>query len=103
MKGVSNLKEKNLSLKNKVLSLESDIKDIEEKINNIDYDYKSIEDKLYIVNRKKIDIQEHLNIKKNNLSILREKLDEYIKTIDCEKIKFCDLDLTNFITNHINK
>ena len=55
------------------------IKDIEEKINSIDYDYKSNEDKLYIINRDRIERQEYLNVKNNNLSVLDDKLNYYIK------------------------
>lgn len=56
-----------------------EIKNIEEKINDYDYDYKSKEDKLYILNRDRVSIEETLNVKNNNLLILKNELSDYKK------------------------
>lgn len=55
------------------------IKEIENKINDNDYAYKSVEDKLYLINKDKIDLEEYIT-NKNNLKIeIKTKLENITK------------------------
>ena len=53
----------------------NNIKDIENKINSSDYDLKSLEDKLYLVNKDKINITEIIKNQTITINNLEEKLD----------------------------
>lgn len=59
-----------------------EIKDIENNINNNDYSYKALEDKLYIVNRDKINLEEYIKIRQNILADYLLKLENTKKDID---------------------
>ena len=56
-------------------SIINNIKDIENKINDADYNLKSIEDKLYLVNKDKINIDETIKNHGTIISNLEEKLE----------------------------
>ena len=62
-------------------NLEDNIKNIENKINEIDYNFKGIEDKLYLLEKDKVKIESHITEKKNtinNINIKCEELEEKI-------------------------
>lgn len=59
-------------------NLIEEIKELENKINDNDYAYKSLEDKLYLINKDKINLEEHI-ANKNNLLI---ELDNKKKEIE---------------------
>ena len=63
--------ENNLKLKTK---LEDEQKNIEDNINKIDYDLKAIEDKLYLSNREKINVEEFINSRKNTIREVNDRL-----------------------------
>ena len=54
-----------------------EIKITEEKINELDYNFKSIEDKLYLANKDKLEKQQLLSVKTSNLNEINNKLAEY--------------------------
>ncbi len=74
--------------------LELNIKDIENQINEIDYEYKNIEDKLYIKNRNKMELLETIRIKNDTLSNLENNLN---------KIKEDLISTNNVINNSVSK
>ncbi len=89
--GGTQIKQKNVitekyDLENFLLELnkiEIEIKELENKINDNDYAYRALEDKLYIVNKNKINLEELLKNKKLELESKEEKLDNISKeTID---------------------
>ena len=89
--GGTQIKQKNVitekyDLENYLLELnkiEIEIKELENKINDNDYAYRALEDKLYIVNKNKINLEELLKNKKLELESKEEKLDNISKeTID---------------------
>ena len=63
--------ESNINLQNKY---EEEQKNIENEINKLDYNLKAIEDKLYLSNKKKIEIEELINLKMNSINELTERL-----------------------------
>ncbi len=65
--------ENNLKCKNK---LEQEQKDIENDINKLDYDLKSVEDKLYLLNKQKITIEEYISSAKNRIVVINKKIEE---------------------------
>ncbi len=65
--------ENTLKLQNKN---ENEQKDVENEINKLDYDLKAIEDKLYLINKKKFEIEENINLRKNTISNLNKRLEE---------------------------
>ncbi len=71
--------ENNLKLK---IKLEEEQKDIENEINKFDYNLKTIEDKLYLANKDKINIEEFINSKNNTINDMSKKLDEVISEIN---------------------
>lgn len=75
---IKNVISEKYELENTLKSLDDihdKIKDNEEKINELDYTLKSLEDKLYLQTRDKIEISETLNNYNLELSNLKEKLD----------------------------
>ena len=58
------------------LKLEEEQKNIENSINKLDYDLKSLEDKLYLVNKEKINNLEYINSRKNSINNINLKLEE---------------------------
>ena len=84
-------------LENYLLELnkvESEIKELENKINDNDYAYSALEDKLYIVNKNKINLEELINNKKEELKLKEEKLDSISKETN---------DTNNILDNSISK
>jgi len=71
-----------------------DTKELENKINDNDNAYKALEDKLYIINKNKININEFINSKKNSLLEKQEKLE-----INNKEIVGTD----NILKNNISK
>ena len=59
--------------------LVNEIKTTEEKINDIDYNYKSLEDKIYLENKQKLDKEQLIAIKLNNVKEVQDKLSDYKK------------------------
>ncbi|MDD4608129.1 MAG: chromosome segregation protein SMC [Bacilli bacterium] len=53
-----------------------DIKDLETKINENDYLFKSLEDKIYLINRKKVAINDDITNKKNMLMHLDDRIND---------------------------
>lgn len=70
------------------------IKDIENKINSCDYLLKSIEDKLYLKNREKFELEENIKLKNNELNKNCEKI---------EKIKFEIRGTNNVLNNNLSE
>ena len=70
-----------------------EIKDLEEKINEIDYNYKTLEDSLYLINKEKIEKQEIINIKEESLKEVQDKLNNYKKE---------EADTNNLIKNNLS-
>ena len=62
--------------------LEEKQKNIENEINKKDYDLKSLEDKLYLLNKEKINIIEYTNTRKNSINNINQKLEEIKIEID---------------------
>jgi len=58
------------------LKLEEEQKNIENSINKLDYDLKSLEDKLYLSNKEKINNLEYINSRKNSINNINLKLEE---------------------------
>jgi len=56
--------------------LENNQKNIEDGINKLDYDLKALEDKLYLINKDKIQKQEYINSRNNMISEYTKRLDE---------------------------
>ena len=71
--------ENNLKLLDKI---DNNISELENKMNEIDYDYKSIEDKVYLDNKSKLENNELLNIKNTSLKQLRDKLENITSEIN---------------------
>jgi len=71
--------ENNLKLYSK---LEDEQKDIENNINKLDYNLKAIEDKLYLVNKEKINNLEYINTRKNSIANINQKISEIKIEID---------------------
>ncbi len=72
-------------LENNIKLLEKkieEIKIIEDKINTNDYNYKALEDKLYLINREKINKEEYINIKLNTLKDYKIKLENIEKELN---------------------
>jgi len=72
-------------LENNIKSLDliiKEIKEIENKINDNDYAYKTLEDKLYVINKEKISINELVREKEERYKEQKDKLDEISKEID---------------------
>lgn len=65
--------ENNLKQKTK---LETEQQSLEDNINKLDYDMKSLEDKLYLLNKEKIEKQEQINSKNNTINDINKKLEE---------------------------
>lgn len=57
------------------------IKEFENNLNELDYNLKSFEDKLYLLNKDVLFCQEELNNKNNNLKSLNDKLDSILSSI----------------------
>jgi chromosome segregation protein len=70
------------------------IKNIEDMINNNDYLLKSQEDKLYVINKNKINISEYINSKNKELEDLTNNLNNTINEIN---------GTSNIITNSLSK
>lgn len=70
------------------------IKNIENQINEIDYNFKSVEDKMYLLNKDKISINEYNNSKSNFLIDLNNKL---------EQIKLNIKGTTSLLNNSLSK
>jgi len=62
--------------------LENIQKDIENSINEVDHELKAIEDKLYLVNKEKINNIEYINSRKNSINNINQKLNEIKIEID---------------------
>ena len=62
--------------------LENIQKDIENNINKLDYDLKAFEDKLYLANKDKLNNLEYINIRKNSMNNINQKLEEIKIEID---------------------
>lgn len=85
--GGTQIKQKNIitekyDLENYLLELnkvELEIKELENKINDNDYAYSALEDKLYVVNKNKINLEELVNNRKEELKQKEEKLDHINK------------------------
>ena len=85
--GGTQMKQKNIitekyDLENYLLELnkiETEIKELENKINDNDYAYSALEDKLYVVNKNKINLEELIKNKKLELKLKEEKLDNIFK------------------------
>ncbi len=56
--------------------LEEEQKEIENNINKFDYDLKALEDKLYLSNKEKINIEEFIDLKKKSIMDIDKKIDE---------------------------
>ena len=56
--------------------LENKQKDIENELNKLDYDFKALEDKLYLINKEKINNNEYIEFRKNNILSINNKLEE---------------------------
>jgi chromosome segregation protein len=56
--------------------IENNIKNLENNINEKDHEYKSLEDKFYLLNRNKINIEETITLKENNIDELKQKISE---------------------------
>lgn len=72
-------------LENSLKKLEKiveEIKSIENTINDIDYNYKAIEDKLYLINKDKINIEEYINVKENTKNDYSLKIEAIKKEIN---------------------
>ena len=65
--------------------LEQNIKEIENKINENDYNMKSIEDELYLLNKEKINIEELTNNKEKRNIELKKQLEEVSQDINGTK------------------
>lgn len=97
-----NIKTKNIildkyELENKLKqeqNIINEIKDIENKINEVDYNLKSIEDKLYLTNKDKINCEESIKNKNNFMNGLNDKLIEINNNIT---------DSENLINNKISE
>lgn len=75
------------SLKKQALMIES-IKELENKLNSIDYEYQSVEDKLYLVRKDKIVIEEKVQVKTKEIEELKNKIAELTMEISSiENIK----------------
>ena len=72
----------------------NEIKDLENKINEVDYNLKSIEDKLYLTNKDKINCEEFIKNKTNFMNSLNDKLMEITNNIT---------DSENLISNKISE
>ena len=85
--GGTQVKQKNVitekyDLENYLLELnkiETEIKELENKINDNDYAYSALEDKLYVVNKNKINLEELIKNKRQELKLKEEKLDSIDK------------------------
>ncbi|MDD3453674.1 MAG: AAA family ATPase [Bacilli bacterium] len=69
-------------LENNIKNLQSiieEIKEIENKINDNDYAYKSLEDKLYLINKDKIELEEYINNKNNLLIEINDNLEKILQ------------------------
>ena len=62
--------------------LEEKQKDIENSINKLDYDLKAIEDKLYLVNKDKINNLEYINLRRDSINNINKKIEEIKIQID---------------------
>lgn len=72
-------------LENSLKKLEKiveEIKTIENNINDVDYDYKALEDKLYLINKDKINIDEYINVKVNTKNDYNLKIEAIKKEIN---------------------
>ncbi len=56
--------------------LENNQKDVENDINTLDYDFKALEDKLYLLNKEKVNIEENINNKNNLITDIDKQLEE---------------------------
>lgn len=65
--------ENNLKLQK---DLENNQKSIEDSINKLDYDLKALEDKLYLINKDKIQKEEYINSRNNMISEYTKRLNE---------------------------
>ena len=74
--------------------LEEHQKNIENEINEKDYELKSLEDKLYLLNKDKINLIEYINTRKNSISNTNQKIEE-IKS----EIKSINNTLNNTVDN----
>ena len=85
--GGTQVKQKNVitekyDLENYLLELnkiETEIKELENKINDNDYAYSALEDKLYVVNKNTINLEELIKNKRQELKLKEEKLDSIDK------------------------
>ena len=68
-------------LDNKVV----EIKELENKINDLDYNYKAIEDEMYLVNKDKVTKEEELKVKENTLDSYNNRLDDIKSEINGTK------------------
>ena len=81
----SNIISDKYELENKLKLLDScinEIKNIEDSINNLDYNYKAIEDKLYLVNRDKINLEEYIKTRLNIKQDYESKFESIKKEIN---------------------
>lgn len=73
----SNVISDKYKLENDLKQLEQkldEIKSLENSVNDIDYTYKALEDKLYILNKNRINLDEYINTKNNTLLEYNNKL-----------------------------
>jgi len=59
-----------------------EIKELENKINDNDYEYRSVEDKLYLINRNKINMEENISSKNSVLIDIKNKLNDIVSQIN---------------------
>ena len=71
--------ENNIRLQEK---LENELKDVENSINKLDYDLKALEDKLYLLNKEKITIDEFINTKKESINNTNLKIESIVNEIN---------------------
>ena len=83
--------ENNLKLK---LKYEDEQQNIENEINKVDYDLKAIEDKLYISNKERINLEEHIKSRKDTINDIDKKLNEITSEINSNN---------NILNNTIDK
>lgn len=74
--------------------LEQEQKDIENGLNKLDYDLKALEDKLYLLNKEKINNVEYINSRKNGIVNINQKLEEIKTQVD---------GINNTLSNTIDK
>ena len=62
-------------------NITKEIKNIENSINDSDYNYKALEDKIYLINKNKIEVQEYINTRGTTLEDYNNKLEQIANEI----------------------